>query len=87
MAGRRKKRSYLNSTKKIATFLVTFFATLVILLLAYSEILKDRPQDLPWTTLQLDQPIGYFTGRKLAALDGKYQQCRRLLDAANMHYK
>ncbi|GAB5489017.1 MAG: extensin family protein [Parasphingorhabdus sp.] len=86
MAGRRKRRSYFNSTKRIATFLATFFVTLVILLLAYSEILKDRPQDLPWTELDLNQPIGYFTGRKLAALDGRYQQCRQLLDAANIQY-
>jgi len=87
MAGRRKQRSYLKSTKKIATFLATFFVTLVALLLVYAEILKDRPQDLPWTDLDLNQPIGYFTGRKLAALDGRYQQCRQLLDAANFPYR
>lgn len=87
MAGRRKKRSYLKSTKRAVTFLVTFFAALVVMLIVYSEILKDRPQDLPWTALQLDQPVGYFTGRKLAALDGEYRQCRQLLDAANIPYR
>lgn len=87
MAGRRKKRSYLKSTKKIATFLATFFVTLVVLLLVYAEIPKDRPQDLPWTELDLNQPVGYFTGRKLVDLDGRYKQCRQLLDAANFAYR
>ena len=87
MVGWRKKRSFSASTKKAATFLVTFFAALVVMLMTYSKILKDRPQDLPWTALQLDQPVGYFTGRKLAALDGEYRQCRQLLDAANISYR
>jgi hypothetical protein len=28
----------------------------------------NRPQDLPWTRLDLAQPIGAMTGRKLAGL-------------------
>ena len=30
--------------------------------------LRGRPQDLPWTALDLGQPVGLFTGRKLTAL-------------------
>lgn len=45
-----------------------------------------RPQDLPWTPLRLDQPVGLFTGSKLAALHGHFAQCRALLDEAGVPY-
>ncbi|WP_416464546.1 extensin family protein [Sphingomonas sp. VDB2] len=60
-------------------------ASLVLILLAYAW-LKQRPQDLPWTDLDLGQPIGLFTGRKLAALTGDAAQCRALLDRAGVDY-
>lgn len=69
------------------TFLVTFFVVMVAALLVYSTILKDRPQDLPWTKLDLDEPIGFFTGRKLARLDGQFAYCRNLLDEAGISYQ
>lgn len=47
---------------------------------------KGRPQDLPWTPLDLGQPIGLFTGRKLTALTGDFPQCRALLGAAGVRY-
>ncbi|RZL98948.1 MAG: extensin, partial [Sphingomonas sp.] len=40
-------------------------ATLALMLWSMA---RDRPQDLPWTPLDLGQPIGLFTGRKLTAL-------------------
>lgn len=54
-------------------------------LLLYA-ILCARPQDLPWTRLDLAEPIGLFTGRKLAALGEDFAQCRALLDAAGVRY-
>lgn len=48
--------------------------------------LRGRPQDLPWTPLDLGQPIGMFTGRKLTALTEDFPQCRALLDRAGVHY-
>jgi hypothetical protein len=48
--------------------------------------LRDRPQDLPWTRLDLGQPIGIFTGRKLAGLTGDHARCRALLRAAGVRY-
>lgn len=69
------------------TFLVTFFVVIVAALIVYSEFLKDRPQDLPWTELQLDQPIGFFTGRKLAGLHGKFDHCQNLLDQAGVSHR
>lgn len=48
--------------------------------------LRGRPQDLPWTPLDLGQPIGLFTGRKLTALRGDVARCRRLLDRSGVRY-
>ncbi|KMS55520.1 extensin-like domain-containing protein [Sphingobium cupriresistens] len=59
------------------------FLTLIFLGYAW---LRQRPQDLPWTGLDLGQPIGLFTGRKLAALTGDRAQCRALLDRAGVDY-
>ncbi|KQN28328.1 MULTISPECIES: extensin family protein [unclassified Sphingomonas] len=50
------------------------------------SMLRARPQDLPWTPLGLDQPIGMSTGRKLTALTGDFPQCRALLDRAGVRY-
>ena len=61
---------------------------LIFLLLAAGAYLLGRdyirahPQDFPWTELALDQPIGRFTGRKLASLSDDAGRCRALLDAA-----
>lgn len=47
------------------------------------DYVRKHPQDVPWTELRLDQPIGRFTGRKLAALSDEPVRCRSLLDAVN----
>ncbi len=65
--------------------LLIFGAILFILLLAFAAF-RQRPQDLPWTTLDMAQPIGMFTGRKLAALTGDAAECRALLDRAGVAY-
>ncbi len=44
----------------------------------------ERPQDLPWTPLDLGQPIGLFTAAKLGALAGDAPRCRMLLDRAGV---
>jgi len=55
------------------------------LLLGFA-MLRGRPQDLPWTRLDLGAPIGMFTGRKLAGLSDEFAQCRALLRAAGVRY-
>lgn len=55
------------------------------LLLAYAW-LRQRPQDLPWTPIDLSRPIGMFTGRKLTALTGDGAACKALLDRAGVAY-
>lgn len=47
---------------------------------------RGRPQDLPWTPLDLAQPVGLFTGRKLTALTDDAPLCRRLLDRAGVRH-
>jgi hypothetical protein len=47
---------------------------------------RGRPQDLPWTPLDLGQPVGLFTGRKLAALHGDAPGCRTLLARAGVRF-
>lgn len=58
-------------------------ATLALMLWSMA---RGRPQDLPWTPLDLGQPIGLFTGRKLTALTEDFPQCRALLDRAGVRY-
>jgi len=48
--------------------------------------LRGRSQDLPWTPLDLGQPIGLMTGRKLNALTQSYPACRAALERAGVRY-
>jgi hypothetical protein len=43
---------------------------------------RRHPQDIPWTPLRLDDPVGLFTLRKLASLSDEPAECRALLKAA-----
>jgi hypothetical protein len=45
---------------------------------------RNHPEDLPWTELDLTQPVGAFTGRKLTGLSG--EQCRSLLGRAGISF-
>jgi hypothetical protein len=58
---------------------------LTLLLLLYATV-RGRPEDLPWTDLDLNQPLGLFTGRKLAALTDDFAGCRKVLDKAGVRY-
>lgn len=59
---------------------------LFAMVLAVVAGLRERPQDLPWTALDLGQPIGLFTGGKLTALTHDLPACRALLDRAGVRY-
>ncbi|MDF0540854.1 extensin family protein [Sphingobium sp. H39-3-25] len=65
---------------------VLLVAAVMALAFVGYAVLRQRPQDLPWTALDLAQPIGLFTGRKLAALTGDRAQCRALLERAGIAY-
>ena len=57
-------------------------AALALGLLALLDYARRYPQELPWTALDLRQPVGAFTGRKLAGLAGDPARCRALLAEA-----
>jgi len=56
-----------------------------VLALAFLHF-RNRPEDLPWTPLDLGQPVGWFTGTKLTALDDDYPLCRTLLKHAGVRF-
>lgn len=52
---------------------------LVVAVIEGAAWIAAHPQDMPWTRLDLDQPIGRFTAPKLAALGEDPRRCRALL--------
>ena len=71
-------------------FLAIMRTSLILILLAGCGFLlygyfRSHPEDLPWTPLDLTQPVGAFTGRKLAGLDD-YAGCRALLNRAGVRF-
>ena len=62
---------------------------LAIALLVFGGMLlwgyaRSHPEDLPWTALDLSQPVGAFTGRKLTGTGG--EACHALLGRAGIRY-
>lgn len=49
-------------------------------------VLRPPPQDLPWTPLRLDQPVGLFTGPKIARLGRDRPACLALLEGAGLRF-
>lgn len=65
--------------------LLAWLIVLVVLALgglAARDYVRRHPQDVPWTRLDLSDPIGLFTVRKLAAFGDRPGQCRALLAQA-----
>ena len=65
--------------------LVQIATILGICLIGYAYVAR-RPQNVPWTRLDLSEPVGLFTGRKLAMLTARPAECRALLDRAGVAY-
>lgn len=55
------------------------------LLLGLGYARRD-PQDVPWTTLDLADPVGVLTGRKLVALTDDAPRCEALLTRAGVRF-
>lgn len=65
---------------------VGWLIVLAILAIGYfhaRDYIRRHPQDVPWTPLSLDDPVGIFTLRKLVRLSEAPTQCRALLQAAD----
>lgn len=65
-----------------AIFWFLALAAIAILIIETRSWMQRHPQDLPWTTLSLDQPVGRYTAAKIAALGDDAPLCRRLLSEA-----
>ncbi|QLC25901.1 extensin family protein [Parasphingopyxis algicola] len=52
-----------------------------------ADYIRHHPEDMPWTALDLRDPVGVFTGQKLAALTGDGALCRTLLEDADIAYR
>ena len=50
------------------------------------DYVRRHPQDVPWTALDLGDPVGAFSGQKLAALTRKPTECRMLLSRTSVAY-
>ena len=64
----------------------TAAAVLLAVIFGLYALAKSRREDMPWTPLDLSDPPGMFTGRKLAALGDDFPGCRKLLDSAGVRY-
>jgi hypothetical protein len=71
---RPRRPRYLRWLKIAVTLVVAAFCG--VLLYGYA---RNHPQDMPWTPLDLSQPVGAFTGRKLVDLRDEPDRCRALL--------
>lgn len=61
-------------------------ALLIALICAWLVYSRARPQDSPFTPLDLTRPVGMFTGRKLAGLADDTRLCHTLLFRAGIRY-
>lgn len=61
-------------------------SVLLAFLFVLYALMKARPQDLPWTELDLAETPGISTGDKLMALGGDFAECRALLDKAGVRF-
>jgi len=59
----------------------------MLLAAALAVLSRARPQDVPWTPLDLAESMGLFTGRKIAALGGEPALCRSLLARAGAQHE
>ncbi len=73
---------------QLKRYIMAVLAVAVVLAIALGlyALAKKRPQDLPWTPLDLGEKPGMFTGRKLAGLTSDFARCRALLDKAGVKY-
>lgn len=67
--------------RKVIGWLITL-ALLAIAAWVARGYVERHPEHFPWTKLELSDPIGAFTGRKLTALTSDPAQCRALLTQA-----
>jgi hypothetical protein len=71
--------------RRIVTALLILGLVAIGALLIYGHA-RRHPEDVPWTKLDLAQPIGLFTGRKLADLVDEGPRCQAQLDRVGIRF-
>jgi hypothetical protein len=72
---------YLRLVKSFLALAIIGFAGMLL----YGYV-RNHPEDVPWTELDLSRPVGAFTGRKLAQLGGEAERCQGLLRRAGVRF-
>lgn len=82
---RRNARAWRTGRRGIALALWT----VLLIGAAYGLYLfgRSHPEDLPWTDLDLAQPVGLFTRSKLVGLHDDFPQCRILMERAGVAFE
>ena len=62
-------------------FLALLLVGLALAWREYRRLAREEPERFPWTPLSLADPIGPFTGRKLADLGDDFARCEALIAA------
>ncbi|HTG39364.1 extensin family protein [Sphingomonas sp.] len=75
----------MSEVRRMVTALLVAAIVLAGVFAIYAWV-RSRPQDMPWTELDLSRPVGLFTGRKLTALTQDFDKCRTLLEAAGVRH-
>ncbi len=75
----------MRAVRRLAGTAVTVVILLAIGFALYAFV-RARPQDVPWTPLDLAETPGMFTGRKLVTLRQDFTECQNLLDRAGVAY-
>jgi hypothetical protein len=75
----------MRAVRRVAGSIVGGGILVALLFVAWAS-LRGRPQDLPWSPLDLGRPPGLLTARKLTALTGDFPACRAALDRAGVQY-
>lgn len=76
----------LSGLRRLIVAVAVALMVLILFIVAWAAM-RGRPQDLPWTPLDLGEPIGDATGRKLTGLTRDYPKCAALLDRAGVRYE
>ena len=67
---------------------IVWFLILVAIAIAVIEgkaWLDEHPQELPWTSFDLDDPVGRYTASKIAALGKEPARCREILATSGVN--
>ncbi len=79
------RRSAAAQTKSAVKSLLWLMAVILLVYAGWVYV-RANPENMPWTPLDLADPIGPFTAQKLAALGDDTATCKNLLDRAGAEY-